>query len=256
MAQTMGKPWTARRIHLWLAVILALPLLLTAVTGVVLAFRGPEVMTLGIPAKWLPGGVASQAQQISAYLPAKDGGQWVGTMTGLWQIKDGQAVAVQPFAGMEIVALAPVASGDAPVVGVKMAVWAMQDGKWQPSRRGRVRNLMGLPDGSVFAIVGGRGDAAESKPFVSADGVHWQPAAQANQAVAQLPAQTDARVPLVQLVRDLHSGVFIVGQAGSRWWNMLLGVVLSTLGLTGLLMWLRTERRKTQVNAAVSQGGV
>ena len=257
MQPTAKKPWTARRIHLWLAVILAMPLLLTAVTGVILGFRGPPAMGAGIPAKWIPGKELDVPPQVTAYLVARDGSQWVGTMTGLWHIKDNQPQAVPQFAGSEVVALAPIAASEAPVVGLKMAVWAMQDGKWQAAQqRGRVRSLVGLPDGTAFAIVGGKGDTAESKPFTSTDGVTWQPAHPVNQAVAQLPLQADYNVPLVQLARELHTGAIFVGREGEKWWNTVLGVVLSILGLSGLLMWLRTERRKAQAKAAVLQGGV
>ena len=255
MQQVTKKPWTARRIHLWLAVILAMPLLLTAVTGVVLGFRGPQVMGLGIPAQWIPGKDVDMPQQVTAYWLAPDGSQWVGTMMGLWHIKDNEPQAIPQFAGSEVVALAPIAASETPVVGLKMAVWAMQDGKWQAAQqRGRVRSLVGLPDGTAFAIIGGKGDTAESKPFTSKDGFNWQPATPVNQAVGKIPAQTDYKVPLVQLARELHTGAIFVGREGEKVWNTILGVVLSILGLSGLLMWLRTERRKAQAQAAIAQG--
>lgn len=139
------------------------------------------------------------------------------------------------------------AGAELPVVATRMAIWEETSGAWTPVRRGRVRQLTTLPDGRVFVVIGGRGELADGKPFVSDKAGEWKifmPAMKANEL---LPKLEDPRIQLHQLMRELHSGAFFFGKGpGERIWSNVLGWVLVLLTLTGLWMWLKAERVKAR----------
>jgi len=236
------KPWSARRIHLWIAVILALPMLLIAVSGILIAMR--SVSDVKVPMPWLGAESVPERLPLNAFADIR-GSQWLGNLQGLHRVQNGVVESVQHFVGQEVTGLAVLGSGNAPLVATKMAIWHERQGKWVPAQRGRVRQLSSLPDGRVLAIVGGRGEIADGRPLVTADGLVWEsylPALEANHA---LPPIDDPKVALHQWMRELHSGAYFFGKGpGEMIWSNLLGWVLVALTLTGLWIWWKTERAK------------
>lgn len=236
------KPWTARRIHLWIAVILAMPMLLVSVSGILIAMR--SISTIKVPMVWLG------AESVPSSLPANaflvhQGISWVGNAQGVFRVQNAVAEPIAHFAGLEVIGLAVLGEQATPLIATRMAIWHERQGKWVPAQRGRVRQLASLPDGRVLAIIGGRGEMADSRPWVTNDGVNWEtylPAIEANRA---LPALENPEVALSQWMRELHSGAFFFGKGpGEMIWSNLLGWVLVVLTLTGLWIWWKTERAK------------
>lgn len=247
------KPWTARRIHLWIGVILAIPMTLMAITGILIAMR--SVTHIQIPMRWLGAETIPDRLPINAFVQGPDGAAWIGNAQGLYRVADGRAEAVPHFDGQEVVGLAFPAGAVLPVVATRMAVWVEGGGQWAPARRGRVRQLTTLPDGRVLAIAGGRGEMADGKPFVSADGKDWTPYAPALRANMALPQLNDPKVALHQAMRELHSGAWFFGKGpGEMVWSNILGWVLTGLSLTGLWIWLKTERVKARKRLAAVSG--
>ena len=239
------KPWTARRIHLWVAVILAIPMTLIAISGILIAMR--SVSSVKVPMSWLGAEAAPDRLPITAYLEMPEGVVWMGNAQGLHRIQGGQPQGVEAFAGQEIVALARLPERPTPVVATKMAVWTQQGGVWQAGLRGRVRQLSTLSDGQVLAIAGGRGEMAFGRAMVTADGAEWKVYGRAMKANKTLPALENPTVPLHQWMRELHSGAFFFGKGpGEMIWSNLFGWVLTLLALTGLWMWWQVERRKAR----------
>lgn len=239
------KPWTARRIHLWVAIILALPMLMMAFTGVLISMR--SVTDLKVPMAWMGAETVPERLPITAYLETVDGTIWIGNAQGLYRVRDGKAEAVESFAGQEVVGLAQIREAPTPMVATRMAVWTPKDEQWTAVRRGRVRQLGNLPDGRVLVISGGRGEMADSKPMVSEDGQQWRPHGRAMQANKLLPPLTDPKVALHQFMRELHSGAYFVGKGpGEMAFSGAIGSVLALLSLTGLWMWVRVERQKAR----------
>lgn len=236
------KPWTARRIHLWIAVILALPMLLVAASGVLIAMR--SVSDIKIPMAWLGAESLPDRLPANAFLEHQ-GISWIGNMQGLFRLQNGVAEAVAHFSGQEVTGLAALGERSTPLVASRMAIWREHQGKWIPAQRGRVRQLSSLPDGRVLAIIGGRGEMADGRPWVTSDGVEWEsylPAVEANRA---LPVLENPEVALHQWMRELHSGAFFFGKGpGEMVWSNILGWVLVVLTLTGLWIWWKTERAK------------
>lgn len=237
------KPWTARRIHLWVAVIVAIPMTLMAVSGILIAMR--SVSTLQVPMSWLGAESVPDRLPITAYLEMPDGVTWIGNAQGLNKLSRGQTQRTPHFAGQEIVGLAALAGAHAPVVATKMAVWVESGSVWKPVLRGRVRQLSSLPDGQVLAIAGGRGEMAAGRPMVTQDGVDWHIYGRAMQANKSLPALEHPTVALHQFMRELHSGAYFIGKGpGEMIWSNLFGWVLVLLALTGLWMWWKVQQQK------------
>lgn len=244
-----GKPWTARRIHLWISIILAVPMTMMAVSGMLIAMR--SVTRITVPLSWLSAETTPERLPINAFAHAADGSIWIGNAQGLYHVTPGGATPVAHFAGQEVVAMAFPAGSSQPVVATRMAIWADRDGAWTPTRRGRVRQLVTLPDGRVLAISGGRGEMADDKPFVTPNGIDWTPYMPALKANAQLPPLENPRVGLHQVMRELHSGAFFFGKGpGEMIWSNLMGWVLTLLSLTGLWMWIKAERVKARKRLA------
>ncbi len=248
-AKTKGKPWTARRIHLWISIILAIPMTMMAVSGMLIAMR--SVTRVTVPMSWLGAETIPERLPINAFAQAPDGANWIGNSQGLYVVTPSGATPVAQFAGQEIVAMAFPAGAAQPLVATRMAIWADRDGTWTPTRRGRVRQLTTLPDGRVLAISGGRGEMADGKPFITPNGVDWMPYMPAMKANAQLPPLENPRVGLHQVMREMHSGAFFFGKGpGEMIWSNIMGWVLTLLSLTGLWMWIKAERVKARKRLA------
>jgi hypothetical protein len=180
---------------------------------------------------------------------------WLGNAQGLNKVHAGGAEPIANFQGQEIVGLAILKDRPTPVVATRMAVWVEQNGEWVAVRRGRVRQLSTLSDGRVLAISGGRGEMADGRPFVTSDGDNWQPYKPAMQANKKLPELIEPKVALHQFMRELHSGAFFFGKGlGERVWSNVLGWTLVLLSLTGLWMWVKSQRQKAKERAALAQG--
>jgi hypothetical protein len=243
------KPWTARRIHLWVAVILAIPMIVVAVSGVLIAMR--SVSHVKVPLSWLGAEAVPDRLPINAYLEMPGGVVWIGNLQGLNQVTQGETKQIEHFAGQEVVGLAALPNTDMPVVATKMAVWVETNGVWKPVLRGRVRQLSILANGQVLAIAGGRGELAAGRPMVTEDGQKWLPYGRAMQSNKALPVLDNPRVALHQFMRELHSGAYFFGKGpGEMIWSNLLGWVLVLLSLTGLWMWWKVQQQK-----AVNQNG-
>lgn len=245
------KPWTARRIHLWVAIILAIPMTLMAVSGILIAMR--SVTHIQVPMSWMGAETAPERLPITAFTQTPDGTTWIGNAQGLNAIQGDKVQVLEHFKGQEIVGAAALAGSNTPIVATRMAIWAQVDGEWTAVRRGRVRQLVPLVDGGVLGISGGRGEMADGKPFFTQDGENWQPYVPAMKANKQLPKLEEPKVALHQFMRELHSGAFFFGKGpGEMAWSNVMGWVLVLLSLTGLWMWVKRERERRRASAPAS----
>lgn len=247
------NPLTARRIHLWVAVILAIPMLLMAATGIMIAMRSMTKIT--VPMSWMGAETVPERLPVTAFAETAGGVLWIGNAQGLYRVAGGSATTETAFAGQEVVAVARVGERDLPLVATRMAVWSNVDGTWQAVRRGRVRQLSTLSDGRVLAISGGRGEMADGKAMITADGSDWKPHGALMRANKLLPPLDNPSVQLHQFMRELHSGAYFFGKGtGEMVWSNIMGWVLVLLSLTGLWMWALRERRKVaELRAALQR---
>ena len=238
------KPWTLRRVHFWVGTIIALPIILVALSGVFISMR--SVTNIKVPMSWSGAESVPKHLPVMAYLETGKDVQWVGNAQGLYKVSAGGVEEIQHFSGQEIMYMASLPNKPFPMVATRMAVWSLTpDGSWKPMMRGRVRQLSSLPDGRVLAIAGGRGEMADGKPMVTSDGMKWEPYMPVMKANKSLPELDNPKIALHQWMRELHSGAYFFGKGpGEMVWSNILGWILAALVLTGLWMWIKTLKQQ------------
>lgn len=238
------KNINVRRIHFWLSVAVAIPLLIVAISGIFIGLRG-AMPTITVPLSWMGNKDIPETLPMTTFLQDSHQTIWIGNAQGLSKIQQDQVTSLPVFQGQEIVSVAQFSDNSTPIVATKMAVWVNTEGKWSPPLKGRVRMLSRLPNGNVLAIVGGRGEFANGQPMITEDGVNWhtyQIAVSSNQL---MPPLTDGKIPLHMFMRELHSGAYFVGKGLGEWiYNSFMGVMLIILIITGFVMWLKATLRK------------
>lgn len=239
--------------HAWLSVILALPILLVSVTAIFIAHdKALGLKEIPVEAKWLPGyadGNWRQSLEIRSHFVDADGSQYVGSKYGLFRVEAGSLAAIAGTEGLEVRGLHQH-QGNL-VLATKTGLYVAANGAANGAAR-KVLNmeawsLTALPDGTLSASV--RDDGI----MVSSDGgLNWrrhQPVAEAVTAYAR--TMPERPLTLGNLVMDLHTGKAFLSKDTQWLWIDATGAVMTFLGLSGLVVWWRTRRRKAQ--AALAQ---
>jgi hypothetical protein len=237
----------ARSWHTWVSVILSLPIVVVALTAVFIAHKkalGTE--EIRVAAGWLPGYRVEEKKapgiEARAALLTAGGRSFVGTQGGLFELSDGRLTQVEALGTTQVRALVEAPWGL--VAATKSGIWVERDGAWMRTHQADAWSAVAQPDGRVIVGVKDKGLLA------SADGRRWQPDDRWMDALASLPQET-AREPMTlgKLIMDLHTGKAFFGKDGEWIWIDLVGLAMSLLGLTGLWMWWRTQRRKAGMGA-------
>ncbi len=231
--------------HRRLALLLALPLMLVVISGLLIASR--HLGDLQVPMSWMfrkP----PQRLPMSVYLPLPDGSAWIGTPQGLKHLGTDRLQNESAFDGLEITALASLPDHPYPVVATRTALWSRTtEGPWEMRLRGRVRQLSLNGQGELLVIIGGEGPISESHALHSADGHSWFADPAAQRAARSLPALNDPTVRLSQFATELHSGTFLLGRGtGELIWTLTLGGALLLLTLSGF--WIAWIHRRGDMN--------
>lgn len=250
----MSKPklWP-RNWHNKLAIILVLPFILMAITGMLFT-HGPALgtRTATVNASWLPGygGDNAKATQDVRSVVVEGNIYWVGTRAGLVRVENGQATPVPALAREDVRSLVTTPQGVLAITG--KGLWREQQGEWTPILKGMVAQASG--DAQTL-VAFQRGKAG---PVQSTDGgKSWTPLKPVLMpALKQLPAsEADNRITVAQLIHDLHTGVAFVGDKGEWVWVDALGLVLLFLSGSGIYMWW-VKRRAGRARAAATAGVV
>jgi hypothetical protein len=239
----------ARRWHTWLGVILALPILVVALTAVFMAHRkvlGTDQVNV---AAWLPGyhrqGGAGERPDVRSTFIDRGGRVWLGTQEGLFAVQGGQ---VKRVASLGLTPVRAFAESDSTLmVAARNGVWQRDGERWSRVLQGEAWSLVVLADGRFLAVM------RDQAPQWSRDGKLWRPdpaIGQALDALSRRPA--DGAITLSRLIRDLHTGEALLGKKWEWVWIDVLGVALATLALTGLWMWRLTQKRKAQLAGALT----
>lgn len=238
----MKLKFKSRIWHKWSGLLIALPILIVALSAFLMAHR----KTLGtedikVAAQWLPGYQATPANaprnEARSMLRTAGGETYLGTLGGLYRLSDDRLVAVEEIGDTQIRGLAEAAWGR--VAAARSGIWLETDGKWQRIVKGDAWNAASQPDGSIVVAIRDKGLLA------SHDGRRWQADPAVTAALAGLPNGADEPIALSKLVFDLHTGRALFGREGEWIWIDLLSAALCLLALTGVYMWWRTKRRKT-----------
>jgi hypothetical protein len=234
-----------RRWHAWLAIVLLLPFLLIAITGVLFA-HGPTLgfREIRVPVGWLPAYGQEGGAMIKSAARRGDT-WWLVAPQGLVQIENGQARVVAALAQEDVRSLQVTPQG---VLAISaQGLWQETQGEWKKILKGPVLQATGDAH-TLTAVLRGKG------PQVSTDGgASWQPLAPAlNPALATLPAAapTPTTITLAQLVHDLHTGKALVTDKAAWVWQDVLGAVLLFLTGSGFYMWWSKRRAACRMRRA------
>lgn len=237
----MKLNFRSRTWHTWTGLILALPILLVAITAVLIAHK----KTLGsddipVAAGWLPGYRASagrtERNEVRASLTTRQGATYLATLDGLYR-RDGERLEpVAELAGTQVRGLAEAPWGR--VAAARNGIWLETAGHWRRVRPGEAWSASSQPDGRIVVSLRGQG------LLVSDDGVRWQADGSTTAALATLPAGQSEATTLTRLLVDMHTGRAFFGRDGAWLWIDLIGLSLMLLGLTGVTMWWRVNRYK------------
>jgi hypothetical protein len=247
----MQLKFNSRTWHNWISVILAVPILIVAVTAVFIAHDhelGLKEIDVTRAVSWLPGygeaEMKAMKQEVRASLSTPDGRLWLGTKAGLYEVANGEARAVEALGGSDVRDLAAASFGL--VAAAKNGVWVQGAAGWNKVLKGDAWNASLNPDGSVAVTLKDKG------VLMSSDGRDWRENAAAGAALAAMPAETMVTKPITlgKLVKDLHTGKAFFGKEWEWIWIDLIGLVMTFLGGTGVYMWWRGEKRKREMAAA------
>lgn len=239
----MKPRFNIRAWHAWFSVVLAIPLLLIALTAILITHAGAlGLRQLPMDASWLPGYPARNTddplREARTWLPHAEG-LWVGTRAGLFDYRKQTLQAVPELAGQEIRALLAVQG--ATLALTQQGLWRHTPQGW--SRNGRAPVLSAfVVDGVLYAVLRERGLQRSDDA-----GRHWQAPADLAPALAALPAEAlSPPLTAARVVRDLHTGEALLGHDGEWVWVDLSAGVLLLLALSGIWMWWKGRRLALQ----------
>lgn len=230
--------------HAWLSVILALPILLVSVTAIFIAHdKALGLKEIPVEAKWLPGyadGNWRQSLEIRSHFVSPDGSQYVGSKYGLFRVEAGSLVAIGGTEGLEVRGLHQH-QGHL-LLATKTGLYVAANGSVGKVLNMETWSLTVLPDGTLSASV--RDDGIMTSTDGGSTWRRHQPVAEAVSAYAR--TMPDRPLTLGNLVMDLHTGKAFLSKDTQWLWIDATGAVMTFLGLSGLVMWWRTRRRKAQ----------
>jgi uncharacterized iron-regulated membrane protein len=236
----MSKPvFWPRRWHGGLAIVLALPFGLMAVTGFLFA-QGNLLGTrnIHVNASWLPGYQGNADARPAIRAAAVEGDTWwVITRGGVLRVEGNIATPVDALAPEEVRSLIATPQGLLAIGG--KGLWLEQGGEWMLILKGPIVQASGDAH-TLVAILRNRGAQ------ISQDGGDsWQPLAPRLLTALQKmtwPAGANNRISLAQLIHDLHTGSALFGERAAWIWEDMLALSLFFLCSSGIYMWW-TKRR-------------
>lgn len=234
----MKLKYNNRKWHAWISFAISLPILVVALTAILIA-HGQKLgfRDIKVDASWLPGYASAAAQrEIRAVVKTEDG-IWIGTQVGLYEQVDGNTREIADFSGQEIRAL--LRTERAVFALTAQGLFAQRGEHWQKLSRGPVSAA--YADGnSVYMTTRDKGLQVSDD-----DGASWQPAHDAQAALAQLPplGPQPAKLALAKVIKDIHTGEAFLGHDGEWIWNDVVGGTMAFLGISGLVLWWRGQRR-------------
>lgn len=232
--------------HLWLSIALSLPILIVSLTAIFIAHgKSLGLKEIQVGAGWLPGMAAARPEEAEprALWVAPDGVQWLGTKAGLYRV---EADRVQRVDDLGLADVRSVVAVDAHlIVATTKGLYRVgqADGASERTAKGDFWSVAATPQGLVAV---GKNDRLLRSHDAGASWTQHEAGAAAAQRVAagMASAATTDTVPLSKLVMDLHTGKAFLGKQYEWLWIDLIGVTMTLLTLTGLVMWWRGQRRK------------
>lgn len=249
----MKLKYDTRSWHAWISVVLAVPIVIVAVTAIFIAHDdalGTKDTVITPYVGWLPGyseaTVKMQRMEVQSLTTARDGSQWLGTKAGLYRVTDGRAMPVEALGGTHVRNLVDTPAGL--VAATKNGVWLGQNGQWTRTARGDAWSASVGANGAIHVAM------KDTGVVTSTDGRTWQKDSAALAALAALPASVAEQKPvtLANLMHDMHTGKAFFGKEWEWIWIDLIGFVMAFLGVTGVVMWWRGEKRRRELETQLA----
>jgi hypothetical protein len=234
----MKLQYNNRKWHAWISFAISLPILLVAVTAMLMA-HGQKLgfRDIKVNAGWLPGYSSAPAQrEVRATLSTPDA-LWIGTLSGLFVQSAGAVREIDAFAGQEIRTLQR--AGNTIFALTSQGLFALRADQWQRVMRGPVQSMYADGD-NVYMMTRDKGlQVSEDQ------GTSWKSPTAATAALELLPplGPEPAKMVLARVIRDLHTGEALLGHDGEWIWNDIVGGTMTFLGISGLYLWWRGQRR-------------
>jgi hypothetical protein len=234
----MKLQFSSRKWHAWISFAISLPILIVSITAIFIA-HGQKLgfRDIKVNASWLPGYSAAPAQrEVRAMLNLADT-LWIGTQSGLFVQSTTGVSEVAAFAGQEVRALLRTDSNLFALT--TQGLFAQRAEEWKRVSRGPVNSA--YADGNtVYMMTRDKGLQASTD-----GGTTWSSPANAQAALVLLPPLGDepAKIMLARVIRDLHTGEALLGHDLEWVWNDIIGGTMTFLGITGLYLWWRGQRR-------------
>jgi hypothetical protein len=245
-----GTKW-----HTWLGVILSLPVFIVGATAVLIAFQDSYKGTESEPylnVSWLPGysnGAMKmegemQRGKIKSSLLSSDGKMYYGTKAGVIVVENGKAKEIPSFAGMDVFTISEF--NNEIFVGTKMGLYKYTNEKATKLFDKETHHLDIRKDGSL-AI------STNKEMYYSNDnGSTWKKDETLAQLISTLPTPKNtmmeqSSIPMHKFVMDLHTGKAFFGKSYENIWIILVGLSICFLTGTGIFMWYKRLRKKSQV---------
>lgn len=232
----MSSKFNARKWHAWLSFAISLPILLVAISAILIAHS----QTLGlrdikVDPSWLPGYTDTPVQREARSVLHADDALWIGTQSGLF-VKNADGMhTIEQFSNQEIRAL--LKAHDRIFVLTAQGLFTQQNTEWQRISRGPVQAAF-VDNDNVYALVRDKGLQ------IITDDNRWGPASDTIAALAELPAaNAPMQLPLARVIRDLHTGEALLGHDAEWIWNDIVGGTMAFLALTGVYLWWKGQRR-------------
>jgi hypothetical protein len=221
-----------RNWHTWGSLVLGVPLLLVGLTTFFIAHDN----ALGTKDIMLPiQGAGYEKMEIRSSLQVGKE-QWIGTKQGIFRLEGDKAVLVSGTPMDEIRDM--VSAGSAVVMAGKKALWHVE--------AGNTTKVFKADCWQVTANDGGYTAACKDVGLLtSADGKAW------SERAVEFPEEVLTAIPkgmaLSKVIMDMHTGKLFFGKEYEWIWIDLLGLACVALGITGLVMWMRSRRQRAGV---------
>jgi hypothetical protein len=232
--------------HLWLSIALSLPILIVALTAILIAHgKSLGLKEIQVSAGWLPGMDAGRPEEAQprALWVAPDGVQWLGTKAGLYRVRGELIERVEDLGRADVRGLLGLDSHLVVATTKGLYRVAQVSGAGERVARGDFWSVAVTPQGLVAV---GKDDRLLRSTDAGATWSEYEAgsAAAGRVAAGMATAQHSDTVPLSKLVMDLHTGKAFFGKTYEWVWIDLIGATMALLTLTGLVMWWRGQRRK------------
>lgn len=241
-----------RKWHNWIGAVFTLPLLIIAITGIILAFQDSFKNTPKEPqinVRWLPGysekalkyEFEKKSNEVFSIAISKDSTYYFGTGAGVYYNKNNHSGFFSKLAGLEIRC---VVVGDLHLfAGGKQGLFRVQLSDES------VTKILSKDIHSIYITNDTTLLVSDKKTFYTSNdyGSSWKNfklSEAFDSKQFEIENSKQYKIPLHKLNLDLHTGKAFFGKKYEWIWIVIVSLSLLILTLTGIYMWLKKKTRK------------